>query len=169
MDKAVLAGGGIRLSGPGRTTHAYLWFWGEDLEPGDVTTAMRLQPTKAWRRGDPAPGRESTVGSDGTETWAPGPRTHRQGHWGLTFEPPEGLMADEVVTWLLDELEPHRDVVARLGTQFDGQVVLSMRAEYSHVGIGFDGDLLGRLTSLSLRVEIGIAFEPDPVVFDGTP
>jgi hypothetical protein len=169
VDKAVLPGGGIRLSGPGRTAHAYLWFWGEDLEPDEVTAAMGTQPSQAWRRGDPARGREYTVADDGTKVFAPGRRTHKHGHWGVTFEPPEGLMADEVLAWLLDELEPHREAVTGLTARCTGEIVLSMRAEYSHVGIGFDWELLARLVALSLRLEVGTSFEPDPAVFVDAP
>ena len=169
MDKAVKPDGAITLSGPGRTTHVYLWFWGEDLEPDEVTAAMQMQPTKAWRRGDPAPGKEYTEGNDGIRVYAPGPRTRTHGHWGRAFEPPDDLMADEVLAWLLDELEPHRDVVRRLTAQGTGEIVLSMRAEYTHVGIGFDWELLARLVALALSLEVGTAFAPDPAVFADAP
>jgi hypothetical protein len=138
------------LSGPGRTTRAVLTFSGDDLDPDDVSVALGLIPSTAWRRGDRMPtGRAYTFG-----------------RWTRAFEVLDGAATDEVLARILDELEPIGEAVASNATAHFGEIVLSVRAEYFHVGIGFDSGLLGRLHALSLGIDIGVLVEPDPLVFN---
>ncbi|GIE82463.1 hypothetical protein Aph02nite_84130 [Actinoplanes philippinensis] len=97
------------------------------FDPGEVTRLAGLQPTEAWRRGDARAGR---------------PDPQRFSNW--TYELPETrtYVTEEVVTRLLDEIEPHAGGIAEACTALGLRAGINVVIEMSGVRDAEDGEVI---------------------------
>jgi hypothetical protein len=121
------------------------------FEPDEVTALTGLTPTAAWRRGDPSPRSDRP------------PR--RFSHW--TYELPETCSRDteEVVTALLDAIEPHAAGIASachtLGMRAGVMVVIWMQGgrdadggvTFSTPALGYGRRTVQRLAEMHLSLD----------------
>jgi hypothetical protein len=120
------------------------------FDPDDVTRLVGLQPTEASRRGDPHPRR-------------PAPARLRSSDWIYELPKVRTYVTEDVVTQLLDAIEPHAagiaEACATLGLRAKISVVIEMSGvrdpdgegiNLSTAAISYTGETLKRLARLNL-------------------
>lgn len=121
------------------------------FDPDDVTRLVGLQPTKAWRRGDPHPSR---------------PFHRRFSTWAYELAEVRTYCTEEVVTQLLDAIEPHAagiaEACATLGMRAGIDVVIEMSGDRDtedggiHVrtaAVTYTAETVQRLARLKVSVD----------------
>jgi hypothetical protein len=119
------------------------------FDPDEVTAVVGLQPTTAWRRGDPV---SATLVS------------RRFSRWQYELPPVDTFITEDVVIRLLEAIEPYAEGIAaacgRLGMMAGVMVVISTRGEcgvdgavvVSTPAIGYTAHTMQRLARLGLAV-----------------
>lgn len=119
------------------------------FDPDEVTALIGLQPTTAWRRGDPTPG---TLVS------------RRFSRWQYELPEVDTFITEDVVIRMVEAIEPHAEGIAAacstLGMTAGVMVVISTRGEYgaddavvvSTPAIGYTAQSVQRLARLGLAV-----------------
>lgn len=121
------------------------------FDPDDVTRLVGLQPTSSWRRGDLRPGR---------------PEPRRFSSWQYELAKVRTYYTEDVVTQLLDAIEPHAagiaEAVAALGLRAGIQVVIEMSGDrdtengdihLSTAAITYTAETVKRLARLNTSVD----------------
>ena len=88
--------------------YASAYFWGDDLDPLKITQSLLLPPDDQHRRGEPRliRTRSGKVMHQ---------MTYRAGMWMMSSERLVNSPRLHIhLLWLLDQLEPHRDAIARI-------------------------------------------------------
>ncbi|WP_436535988.1 DUF4279 domain-containing protein [Actinoplanes sp. HUAS TT8] len=122
-----------------------------EFDPSDVTRLVGLQPTEAWRRGDLRPGRAGR---------------QRFSNWEFGLASVRTYLTEDVVTALLDVIEPHRagiaDACGNLGMRAGVMVVIEMSGnrdtadgsiDVSTAAITYAAETVKRLARLDLSVD----------------
>jgi hypothetical protein len=119
------------------------------FDPGEVTGLVGLEPTAAWQRGDPHPCR---------------PGLRRFSSWMYELPQVRTYVTEDVVTMLLDAVEPHAAGLAEacrtLGVRAGIMVVIEMRSRRDEDGdvtvstpaVGYSAGTIRRLGRLDLEV-----------------
>jgi hypothetical protein len=125
-----------------KRTFATLRIWGKLLNPDDVTTRLRINPSEKHAFGD-------RRGNKGTWT---------QGYWGITSE--GTVVSTDLamhIAWLLDRIEPVRENFSALRTDaVHADVFCFWESSTGNGGPRFPPHLLRRLADLSLELGLDI-------------
>ncbi|MFD1325457.1 DUF4279 domain-containing protein [Micromonospora sonneratiae] len=121
------------------------------FDPDEVTRLVGLQPTKAWRSGDPISGTS---------------RLRRFSSWKYELPEVHNYITEEVVVPLLDAIEPYADGIdtacRTLGMRAGIMVVITMHGDrntddgephVSTAAITYTSQTLRRLARLGLAIE----------------
>ncbi|MEO8286018.1 MAG: DUF4279 domain-containing protein [Chloroflexota bacterium] len=138
-------------------TWASIRFSGRNLDPEAVTRALGISPSTSFRRGQ-----ERAT----NKKW-------NHGHWGLTSEGNVSSTDLELhITWLVDQLLPVQDRLRDLlhSGDYEGKIMADIFCYWESAtgngGPGFSPELMGKLSSLGLSLELDIYFAPSAQLFD---
>jgi hypothetical protein len=128
-------------------TWATFRIWGKYLDPADVTSRLKITPSRSFKAGDPH-------GEQGVYQW-------KHGYWGLTSE--ERMSSTDLgehLEWLLDQLEPIKHELQTLIQESDNRADLFCFWESESINprLGLNPSILGRIAALNLRLDLDIYF-----------
>ena len=76
--------------------------WGDELDPLEITSALKIPPDTQFRRGEPTVRRNRRTGK--VSEYPP----HKFGMWGFSSKPwVQSPRLDVHLLWFLEQLEPH--------------------------------------------------------------
>jgi hypothetical protein len=116
---------------------------GKDLVPQEVIDAIRIQPTKSFKRGDIR---------TGTRKWP-------HGYWELSSK--ENVQSSDLsmhLEWLAEQLEPIKTQIIRIINQegVDAEVSCFWILPTSHENLSLSSELMMRIASWGLKFSIDI-------------
>lgn len=124
-----------------RDTFASLCFFGETLDPEDVTRLLGVAPSNSARKGDAA-------------------RSGRQeefSRWILYSDKAvDSTSAEQHVTWLLDRLTPAKASVASVSGVEHACIAVYWVSATGQGGPGFSSEVLARLARHKLALELDL-------------
>jgi hypothetical protein len=128
---------------PTSIVFASLVLRGKNIIPQEVTDAIGLNPTKSFKRGDIR---------KGTKKWP-------HGYWELTSK--ETVQSSDLsmhLEWLAEQLEPSKSELIEIVSQggVDAEISCFWILPTSHESISLSSELLIRIASLGLRINIDI-------------
>lgn len=146
----------VTLSSGGWSNSAEFTLGGSKLDPEVVSRSVGIEPSRAWKRGDPI-----APGSD---------RARQRSSWTLDSRDvlsPEDADLDEHLCWLLDQLEPCaeqlRTVVA--GQELKAQFWSAVEMDAANVDFELTPGTLGRIAALGATLRLDI-YAPEDVERD---
>lgn len=131
--------------------HAGFRLMGERLDPDAITLATGLTPHHSHRKGEQRPA--SRVGKR--------PPPWRSGIWILDSEdglPQTNNHLEDHFTWLLDQLEPHIDVLRRICAerQLSADFYCGYFMGQANSGFVLSAQTLTRIAALDLTASVGV-------------
>ena len=116
---------------------------GKELDPQKVTEQLGILPSRSFKRGD-----------NRTEQ-----KKWPHGFWGLTSD--DRINSTDLtlhIGWVLDQIEPGRQKIRELINEkkFDAELSCLWIFPTSHNGLSISSDLLERIASLSLKLNLDI-------------
>lgn len=138
-------------------TYATLIIAHEDLDPALVTGELLIEPSRAWRRGEPRNPRSSR------------PAIARIGEWRLSTQ--DRLQSQDVrrhVDWILDQVEPQTEALQGLQAQgYTTEIACYWLSASGHGGPTLSPGTLSRLGGLGLTIWFDFYYLPDEEVKGG--
>ncbi len=129
---------------------ASLRFFGDDLDPDELTLLLGRQPTNSERKG------QEIVGNiTGTK------RTARSGGWRLSAEPREPGNLDAQIFELLGQLTNDMSIWQDLTSRFRADVFCRLFMEEGNEGISLSHETLQRLAERGLTIDFDIHDSPE--------
>lgn len=125
-----------------------LRFFGDDLDPDEVTQLIGSSPSKAARRGD-------------TRRWSTGSRIERQGSWRLSTEQ-SGTDLEAQCIALFDRLTPDLSVWQSLTARFQADLFCGVFFSRMAGGLTFSPRLHRLLADRNLEVNLDIYASDEP-------
>jgi len=123
--------------------YAYFRVSSGDLPLDEITSRMGIEPTQAWRKGDPG-------------TYNPA-RPHAG--WCLYSPLPRSeIVLPRHIEALLPFLEPRASVVVELGTRFRTWLVCVGRYSASSPGLFLSAEVVRRIANLGLALDCDLYF-----------
>jgi hypothetical protein len=87
--------------------------WGDDLDPLEITSALKIPPDTQYRRGEPRVRRSRRTGK--ISEYPP----HKLGMWSFSSEPwVRSPRLEAHLSWFLDQLEPHAKTLRGLQRRY---------------------------------------------------
>jgi hypothetical protein len=132
-------------------TYATLWILQEDLDPDVVTGALAIQPSWTRKRGE--------IRNPGAKR----PVINKVGGWFLrTADVVHSRDVRRHIDWLLDQLEPRREVLAKLQAAGCQTIISCYWLSYQgHGGPMLLPQNMARLASLGLELWFDVYFPID--------
>ncbi|MEL7151200.1 MAG: DUF4279 domain-containing protein [Pseudomonadota bacterium] len=124
---------------------ASLRFFGDDLDPDELTRLLGCQPTKSERKGEEIVGK--VTGNN---------RTARSGGWRLRAERREPGDFDAQISEILDQLTNDRSIWQNLTSRFQADVFCGLFMEEGNEGISLSNETLRRLAERGLTIDFDI-------------
>jgi hypothetical protein len=133
---------------------AALRFFGEDLDPSELTSLLGCQPTLQYRKGDLiSPGRENI---------------RKYGGWVLRVEDREPKAIDDQLSSIFAKLTQDVDVWQTVTTRFDADVFCGLFMAESNEGFSLSTSTLAALTARNLDIEFDV-YDPSDEQQEPTP
>ena len=132
----------VFVGGPVDRVCGSLRFFGDDLEPEEISTALGHQPTSAFRKGDALPGRYHRVA--------------RTGGWLLeapTTDPPD---VEDSIKRLLSQLSSDLESWRSLTERFSTDIFCGLFLDEFNRGFALSASLLRALADRNLKVGFDI-------------
>jgi hypothetical protein len=127
---------------------AALRLHGVDVDPAAITRALRLPPDHAHRKGDP---RISRSGKGTVIEYAP----YDAGMWSMSSEQwVESPRLDTHIAWVLDEIEPRADALARVLATGAVADIFCYSLGRTSTPPAIPKQILARAASLGLAVDV---------------
>jgi hypothetical protein len=136
-------------------TLASLGIYGDSFEPDKITEMLGLTPTRFGQKGDL---RNSTR----VNVKLP-PR--KSSFWLFSSPLPDHAPLQEHLRWIIDQLEPKREVLGKLAKEYKVQFICGFSSENGQGGCTFDSALLIRLSSFGLPLVLDL-YSPGPIATD---
>lgn len=134
----------INLSEP-RETHACLRWWGDDLDPDELTAFLGQQPTTSERKGDVLVGKVTSQ-----------KRTAKTGSWLLrATERSNGNLNDQIVE-ILNMLTNDLTVWHGLTAKFEADFFCGIFLRTSNDGLSLKASTVQMLAERGLKLELDI-------------
>jgi len=124
---------------------ASLRFFGDDLDPDELTRLLGCQPTKSERKGQEIVG--NVTGKN---------RTARSGGWRLRAERREPGDFDAQISEILDQLTDDMSIWQNLTSRFQADVFCGLFMEEGNGGISLSNETLRRLAERGLTIDFDI-------------
>lgn len=122
--------------------HVFFGVFGFGQDPQIVTDVLRIEPSKAWTKGEPMPG--------GTR----GARTHSR--WVLESPLERSATVEEQLSALLPLLEARADEVAEVRRRFEAGLMCACYFYETNPGYHLDTALLQRIAGLGLDLDFDL-------------
>lgn len=121
-----------------------LIFRGKELDPGDITTKLCLQPFYSFKRGD--------IRKDGSRIW-----TH--GCW--MYRTSEEINSEDFLThinWLVDRIEPVKHQLFEINSneKIESEISCYWVMPSNHEVLNLSPELLTRLAAIGLSIKFSI-------------
>lgn len=129
---------------------ASLRFFGDDLDPDELTRLLGCQPTKSERKGEEIVGK--VTGSK---------RTARSGGWRLSAERREPGDLDAQISEIFDGLTNDMSIWQDLTSRFRADVFCGLFMEEGNEGISLSNETLQRLAERGLTIDFDIYASSD--------
>jgi Domain of unknown function (DUF4279) len=120
--------------------------YGDSLEPDEITELLRLVPTRSGRKGE--------VRKSPREDVKLPPR--KSSFWLFTSPLPDHIPLQGHLLWIIEQLEPKREVLGRLAKEYKVQFVCGFSSENGQGGCTFDSALLTRLSSFGIPLVLDL-------------
>ena len=127
----------VVVGGPVDELSASLAVYGEDLEPGDVTNLLGIEPTFSFRRGYRR-----------RPTSVPAPR----GGWFLKMRAVDHPDPGALIGTLLSKLPADREIWGQLNARFKVQLRVAIHMQGWNKGFGIDPASVARLATTGAEV-----------------
>lgn len=124
---------------------ASLRFFGDDLDPDELTKLLGSPPTKSERKGEEIVGKVSGQ-----------KRTARSGGWRLRAERREPGDIDTQISEILDQLTNDTGVWQDLTTRFRADIFCGLFLKDGNEGISLSNETLERLAVRGLTIDFDI-------------
>jgi hypothetical protein len=132
------------VGGPVDETRVTLGFYGEDLDPDEISRELGCEPSFAHRRGDPR--------RDGIAIWS-------QGAWLLTLEGRSPSGPDELVGLLTARLPRDREVWRRLTSTHSARLSFAIFVSTWNQGFELSPTSVAAVSSMGVSVGFDIYAE----------
>ena len=129
---------------------ASLRFFGDDLDPDELTRLLGCQPTKSERKGEEIVGK--VTGNK---------RTARSGGWRLSAERREPGDFDAQISEIFDGLTNDMSIWQDLTSRFRADVFCGLFMEEGNEGISLSNETLQRLAERGLTIDFDIYASSD--------
>ncbi|HEX5139989.1 MAG TPA: DUF4279 domain-containing protein [Dehalococcoidia bacterium] len=139
----------IRLGGLVDSSRVTICFYGDDLEPDELTRLLGMAPTHAHRPGDPVLSTRFR-------------NTYKKGAWILDLDDVEGADPEDAIIQLLQWLPVDDPIWLELTAAFDVRIGLSLVLKDWTRGFSLGAATLERLGALGLRLDVEIWYMPNP-------
>jgi hypothetical protein len=131
----------IEIGGPVSYARATLCIYGDDLDPDEITTQLRMAPERSHRRGDRRP--------DGP--------AYAQGAWLSEAESEEEPDAPDLALGrLLDRLPTDPGLWARLNRDYEVRIFFRIDLEGWNKGFTLESATLQRLAAIGVRLDFDL-------------
>jgi hypothetical protein len=120
----------VWFGGPVDRFRVTLRIFGEELDPGQISTLLGCTPTKVERKGIPI-------------SWAGGTRIPKKGLWFLTIDSKDCAENDDVedrIRMLLEQLPSNGELWGDLTSKYDVDVSCGLFLEASNRGFSITGE-----------------------------
>jgi len=124
---------------------ASLRFFGDDLDPDELTKLLGTPPTKSERKG------EEIVGKVSGQR-----RTARSGGWRLRAERREPGDFDAQISEILDQLTEDTDIWQDLTTRFRADIFCGLFMTEGNEGVSLSRETLEKLAARGLTIDFDI-------------
>lgn len=128
-------------------SHVFLKILDFGDDPSVVTKRLGLSPTSVWRRGDPLPSHPTA--------------TRNHSRWSLYSPLPLDSDVEKHLKALLPLLEAHADDLRVCATVFSVELCCAIYYEHTTAGIHLSADLLRRITTLGIPLDVDLYFLGD--------
>jgi hypothetical protein len=131
----------VKVGGPVDEVNVTLALYSKDLEPGEISRALGVQPTSAHRRGD-----------------RKGPRSpgYRTGAWLLTESGRAPEQTEAVIARLLQQLPQEAAVWRELQAKYRIQIRLGVHMSGWNQGFSIPREQIERIAKLEASMEFDI-------------
>lgn len=130
---------------------AGLRIFGETLRPEGIGPMLGLTATRTHLKGELLSAKHKTV--------------RRKSSWHLDSPLPDDSDMVDHLKWLLDSLEPKRDVIRELSREYDVDLFCGFSSGSGQGGFALDSVTLARLSELGVPLLLDL-YPPGPVEFD---
>jgi len=127
-------------------TSVTLRFFGDDLDPDELSRLLGSEPTLARRKGDPL--------ADGS--------TAETGSWLLSSQQMSRNAIEAQLHSLFDRLTPELHVWSKLADRYHGDVFCGLWAAGAHRGTRLSVAAIGRFAERKLAIAFDVNFVDDP-------
>ena len=134
---------------------ASIGIYGDSFEPERITELLGLFPTRRARKGEI---RDSPRASVKLSPW-------KTSFWLFTSPLSDHAPLQEHLLWIIDQLEPKREVLGDLAKEYKIQFVCGFSSENEQGGCTFDSALLVRLSSFGIPLVLNL-YPPGPIATD---
>ncbi|MEP6903756.1 MAG: DUF4279 domain-containing protein [Actinomycetota bacterium] len=118
-------------------------FFGDDLEPDELTQLLNCQPTEAYKKGH-------------IVTTTVRPRTVKTGMWFLTVEKNSNQTLEEQIFELLEKLPKDLKIWEELSKRFESSVYCGAWLKNWNRDVWFSSDLFRQLADRHLSIGLAI-------------
>lgn len=126
-------------------TSVTLRFFGDDLDPDAISSALGSEPTNARKKGD-------TIGPPDAAT------TAQTGSWLLSSQPMSSTALDAQIDALFDRLTGDLAVWQRLCGEYTADLFCGLWSKEFHRGLELSPAVLARITERGLAVAFDVYF-----------
>jgi hypothetical protein len=130
---------------------ASLGIYGEPLDLKEITQRLGLTPTSSGRKGEIR-----------NSARVKNPRPRRNSFWLLKSPLPDLQPLQEHLQWLVDKLEPKREVLEELARRFQIKFICGFSSGNGQGGCTLDPGLLARLSSFEIPLVLDL-YPPGPI------
>jgi hypothetical protein len=122
----------------------------EDLDPDEITRLLGIQPTKAWRKGVPQPGRAGRQG-----------RVPTFGAWSTSLSRDQTTEWDveAAISMVLDRILVSEEVWKQVVTNAKARIFVGLTLDTYNRGFGFAPSMLKRMAELGIQLDFDIYAE----------
>lgn len=128
-----------------------LAIYGDSFEPDTITERLGLTPTRCGRKGD-------IRTSPHVKDLPP----RRNSFWLLTSPLADLKPLQDHLVWLIDQLEPRREVLEELTKEYKVRFICGFSSGNGQGGCTFDPTLLSRLSSFGIPLVLDL-YAPGPI------
>ena len=118
-------------------------FFGDDLEPGELTRLLECKPSEAYRKGY-------------IVTTTIKPRTVKTGMWFLTIKRNSTQTLEEQICQLLEKLTKDLKVWAELSERFEASIYCGAWLKVWNRDVWLNADLLKQIADRNLSIGLAI-------------
>jgi hypothetical protein len=120
-----------------------LRFFGEDLDPDEVTHLLGLTPNVAYRKGDIFRGKKYDI-------------VQKTGSWRLTTEKCNGVELEDQINALLNQLPSNLEIWQKLTAKFEADLFCGLWMYRYNRGLDFAPQTLVRIVERGLVLQLDI-------------